>query len=888
MLPCTFCGKGFKSARGISSHIAQDQDCQEKQQQLLARLATERGLHLTHSRRRGNESDSDTESQASAHTLRVTITDVPEEDQDDILDEHATAAAEQRKRHRLPMNSDYEDLVDKSSGFGPFPTEGDWKLTEWAKTESVSDAAVSRLLKIKGIHTGLSVKSARDINDLANKLPSPATFTHREFHIDGQIVPFDCFYRNALEIVRDLLGDPTFAGQLLFRPTRRWTSKSRKSRKYSEWNTGDWAWEMQLPTGASVIPIILSTDKTQLTSFTGKQTCYPVYMSIGTIPKHLRRQPSTRAWRLLAYLPTGNPLFGPAENGEVMIDSEGVARTCHTLLAAYPADYPEQCLITCTRYGQACPVCDILLDDFDQDDTGDLRDQGDTLATIENARTLSANARDEALQAAGLNNVPEPFWKGWPYANIHAAMVSDVLHQLVQGMGKHLVQWLIELAQDEAELDARFQRLPHATGLRHFRDGIMVLSNVSGQEHKAIYAQLLGCIHGLVPDDAVRAACALLDFIYIAQYECHSDNTLESLTTSLSTFHEFKGVFEQHGIRADFRLPKLHACQHYAQSIRRFGTVDNYNTECTERLHIDLAKHAYQATNKRDYVAQMCSWLQRREAIFRFRTYLAWKCGDRLAQPRRHVTRAHAPPPPIFIAKRPHHQRVTVKMLSKQLPGLDFKKAMSDFLRRYHQLPQWRGFETALSPLIASALDRLPYVATWDHVKFTTPNTETLASKDSKSIAYASPARSQYDPVLLRTAGEDVAGSVGINDLRAGRLRAIIKIPDHFASDLFAGGADVPDQLAVVELYAPLPRREDEVNGMFLVQQLVHREAVIVPIVNLRRAAHLFPRFGTAKVDRKLTSSTILDAFSAFYLNNRVDKDAYRTICRVVDDEEDD
>ncbi|KZV93653.1 hypothetical protein EXIGLDRAFT_593026, partial [Exidia glandulosa HHB12029] len=223
----------------------------------------------------------------------------------------------------------------------------------------------------------------------------------------------------------------------------------------------------------------------------------------------------------------------------------------------------------------------------------------------------------------GLNDVPDPFWADWAYANIHCAITSDILHQLIQGVGKHVVQWLSDLAP-RRELDARFRRLPIAQGLRHFSDGISKLANVSGAEHRAIFAQLLGCVHGIVPDNAVRAARALFDFLYIAQYECHSDKTLTELSNALTEFHELKGVFEVHGIRADFKLPKLHMMQHYVECIRLFGAPDNYNTEATERLHIDLAKQAFRATNKRNFVRQMCRWLERREAVFWFATYLAW------------------------------------------------------------------------------------------------------------------------------------------------------------------------------------------------------------------------------------------------------------------------
>jgi len=43
--------------------------------------------------------------------------------------------------------------------------------------------------------------------------------------------------------------------------------------------------------------------------------------------------------------------------------------------------------------------------------------------------------------------------------------------------------------------------------------------------------------------------------------------------------------------------------------------VDNYNTEQSERLHIDFAKDAYRATNQRDQYPQMTAWLERREKV---------------------------------------------------------------------------------------------------------------------------------------------------------------------------------------------------------------------------------------------------------------------------------
>ena len=59
--------------------------------------------------------------------------------------------------------------------------------------------------------------------------------------------------------------------------------------------------------------------------------------------------------------------------------------------------------------------------------------------------------------------------------------------------------------------------------------------------------------------------------------------------------------------------------------IKSHGTTDGFNTELPERLHIDIAKDAFDHTNKRDYIAQMCLRLQRHEAVSKFTTYLVWR-----------------------------------------------------------------------------------------------------------------------------------------------------------------------------------------------------------------------------------------------------------------------
>ena len=43
-----------------------------------------------------------------------------------------------------------------------------------------------------------------------------------------------------------------------------------------------------LPAGAAASPVILATDKTQLTQFLGNKSAYPIYLTLGNIPRAIR------------------------------------------------------------------------------------------------------------------------------------------------------------------------------------------------------------------------------------------------------------------------------------------------------------------------------------------------------------------------------------------------------------------------------------------------------------------------------------------------------------------------------------------------------------------------------------------------------------------------
>ena len=62
--------------------------------------------------------------------------------------------------------------------------------------------------------------------------------------------------------------------------------------------------------------------------------------------------------------------------------------------------------------------------------------------------------------------------------------------------------------------------------------------------------------------------------------------------------------------------------RHYVELIEDFGSADGFNTEWSERLHIDYAKLVWSASNRKDEYPQMTLWLQRREQLRAHQAYV--------------------------------------------------------------------------------------------------------------------------------------------------------------------------------------------------------------------------------------------------------------------------
>ncbi|KAG1785031.1 uncharacterized protein HD556DRAFT_1435284 [Suillus plorans] len=643
---------------------------------------------------------------------------------------------------------------------------------------------------------GLSYRNSCELNQIIDQeLPCRRPcFKHEEIIVANEV--FDVYSHDIMECVKALYSDPYFSQHLLHAPKHHYVNSEQDCKWW-------WSTQKELETKkhrATVIPIILSSDKTQVTMFRNK-SMYLVYMTIENIPKEIHQKPSRRAWILLIYLPTAKlkhitnkaarcrtstnlfhaclhqilePLRVPGE--------DGVAMVRHPILACYSADYPEQLLTTGIKSGE-CPKCDVPQDE---------------------------------LGCPDIPPVFKPFWEDLLHANIFQSITPDVLHQLYQGIIKHLIEWIKE-AYSEAEIDARCRRLPPNHNIRLFMKGISSLSHVSGTEHNQIYCFLL----------------------------------------------------------ANFDLPKLHFFHHYVHMIKLYGTTDNYNTEYTEHLHIDLAKDAYRTTNHKDEYPQMTLWLERCKKMVWHNNFVQWRLtSDSPVQDR-------LPPDMDY-----HHTlKMTKHPTAKHVP-LDC--IICDYSATFFMevTNQPTLFAVQLKREAAHIVLPFQTVTTFHRVKFRTINTSgycdptaTIDSvhcqppwKDNKG--YIIPGC--FDTVLVNKGD---GGPTGVNGYHVAQVRVIFTLRSHAAAALFCTPAKAPTHFAYVEWFMPFGQPEAN-HGLYKISRVIHNGECLASIINIsdiRRSVHLIPKFGPV-VPHEWTSSTVLELCSSFFVNSFSDRHAYLTI----------
>ncbi|CAO3648175.1 unnamed protein product [Cunninghamella echinulata] len=294
---------------------------------------------------------------------------------------------------------------------------------------------------------------------------------------------------------------------------------------------------------ALLLMLMLSSDQT-IVYGNNKHKLWPIYLTLGNIPKHLRNKSKYNTNLVLAFLPVINfkkekkykawisaarlctfqysmslifsPFIKPKRCAYEMKGPFGKIYQCYPILFRYSTDFPEQYTLACTggvnlEYG--CPRCFVPTINFKYYfSKEELEKHKKTTINMKNLLEASKNLTDsnEYLKRYGIKNSECTFWN-IPNFDIYGALCVDDLHQL-GGAYKYILT-AIEKPNQDAYQKTRLQE----------------------------------------------------------SYEHHIDLYLLSTTTA--------------SYQLSFKSPKIHMLNKYTNDIQKKGPLIGYSTQHSEHMH---------------------------------------------------------------------------------------------------------------------------------------------------------------------------------------------------------------------------------------------------------------------------------------------------------------
>ncbi|KIK32400.1 hypothetical protein CY34DRAFT_19074 [Suillus luteus UH-Slu-Lm8-n1] len=423
-------------------------------------------------------------------------------------------------------------------------------------------------------------------------------------------------------MAHNIIANPNYKAKIDYTPFREYDA-SDDTRRWKDFMSGDWAWQQadtisQDPEtqGSALVPIILGSDKTTVSVGTGNNEYYPLYASIAD-RSHSKDDPFWIFRRQLFHsslsviLSSLKPFM---TTHEVMRCGDGHFRCVIYSLGPYIADYEEQLVLSCV-VKHWCPKCIAVRTNLDG---------GCIYRSREHTNFLINELHADILwDEFGLIGDLVPFTNDFPRADIHELLSFDLLHQLIKGAFKdHLVDWVAKYLkavhgtkQSEeimSDIDRRIAAVASFSGLRQFPQG-RNFKQWTGDDSKVLMKVFLPAIKGHMPQDMVRAFCALLEFCYLVWCNVITEDTMIQIQDALYHFHHYRKIFDT--VVPTFSLPRQHLMTHYVDMIRLFGAPNGLCSLITESKHIKAVKEPWRWSNRYNALGQMLVTNQRLDKL---------------------------------------------------------------------------------------------------------------------------------------------------------------------------------------------------------------------------------------------------------------------------------
>ncbi|KAG2086081.1 uncharacterized protein F5147DRAFT_781787 [Suillus discolor] len=301
-----------------------------------------------------------------------------------------------------------EDLdFEQESGGGPRDKDSEVVTDYFPQPPLAFEEGYTSLEMINDLP--LSFHSAKELRGRAESLPSGPRWKSRVIPtLHPTKSPAVLYWRDPLECIATIFNHPLFHNRIDYTACKVYSTAERLSRIYTEWVTGEHAWQMQsaLPHGATLLGTILSSDKTCITSLSGDRVAHPLLISLANIHMDTRLKSSSNAFLLTALLPVVKFVHKNKRMREIMRSR---------------------------------------------------------------ARPNDVKAFFREAQKFRLNGIDKPFWSDWLLADPSQFFTPESLHHVHQEFWDHDAQWII-LGVGGSKIDFQFSITQPTTGHRHFHE----------------------------------------------------------------------------------------------------------------------------------------------------------------------------------------------------------------------------------------------------------------------------------------------------------------------------------------------------------------------------------------------------------------------------------
>ncbi|KAG1851268.1 hypothetical protein C8R48DRAFT_750041 [Suillus tomentosus] len=760
----------------------------------------------------------------------------------------------------------------------PFDGLGEWSLAKFL-VENLSQTQIDKFLKLDWFQTRErpQFKSKDKLFFYMQQLPGhgpkwQCTKLKLKGYESEQAIHL--IWRDALEVTKQLFANPVYAKHMCYDPHYIYQGQECQ---FGEFWTSDDAWKIQdqLPEGATIVPIVLASDKTPVTRHMGGLEMHPLFLTIGNIQANVRMKATSHAWRCTAFMPTPTFIVNSdfqtllrarlwhkcmdlvcsnlkvaARVGEYMVDPSARMCYCFTPLISHVADLPEQLMITC--------LCNRV-------------DPWNLIVFIREAKKLH------------LSGVHLPYWRNWRHSNPARFLMPEILHALHKFFFDHVLKWIKQIMGHE--LDIRFKSHHKRTGIHHFSGGVSHVNQMTGREHRDIQHTIVPTLWGVASPGFIRAVHAMIDFIYLAQNPLHTESSIASMAQALRDFHNNKQAIldaearqGKGGAKDDFFIPKLELMQSFTRAIFHVGSLMQWTADIARILDrkeaiwlFDLYTLLSSSSSMPGQDPLINAVIMEDEEITstEMDPTLAWVSN---ANPAAQL-RLQAPRPvrnhflkgilsdnaciAFNVTVKADRSRLSVSQLQSSYNLPDFAHALHLYATRngctlsdHLSFNMWSKFRIQLYSMF--------------HTCRIMPSQQIHAEPPSTNFP-----RGNCDAVLFNQTGD------GGNDVRA------------IFQPTFPRGsrAQLPERLSQVLVYIQhfdfiVPGPEPS-TGMWMLDRVI-RCGSIIALTDITHAVEIIPVY-QGPLGKDVNSGNSLEVFDDYFLNNFADKELYHSLSVISD-----